>query len=175
MNDLSWTLLSEEKLRLRYREILLRTYRYPDGSEELYEIFNEGEFVTILCLTPENKVILVRQFRPGPGRVLDEIPGGNLDTGETPMQAAQRELLEETGCTGDLVYIGSSLCEGRSTGRRHNFVATNVRPAGAQKLDRGEFIQVIEVSLDEFRAHLRSGNLTDVETGYLCLDYLGKL
>lgn len=76
MNDLSWTLLSEEALRLRYREILLRTYRYP---------------------------------------------------------------------------------------------------AGGQKLDHGEFIQVIEVSLDEFRAHLRAGSLTDVETGYLCLDYLGKL
>ena len=175
MNDLSWTLLSEQALRLRYKELLLRTYRYPNGKEDFYEILNESAFVSILCLTPEENVILVRQFRPGPGRILDEIPGGGMEPGETPIQAAQRELLEETGCSGDLAYVGPSLCEAHSTALRHNFVATNARPVGSQHLDPSEFIQVVEMSLPAFRAHLRSGNLTDVETGYLCLDYLGKL
>lgn len=59
--------------------------------------------------------------------------------------------------------------------RRYNFAAVNCQRAGDPHPDENEFIEVIEVSLDEFRAHLRGGQLSDVETGYLALDHLGLL
>jgi ADP-ribose pyrophosphatase len=175
MDSLAWTLVDEEKIQLRWRSILRRTYRYPDGRQDIYEIANEPQVVTILCLTPARQVVLVRQFRPGPGQVLLEMPGGAVDPGEEPTAAAARELLEETGYQGDLRYVGASLCEGYSTMLRHSFVVTAARPVQATQPQPSEFLQVIEMPLEQFRAHLRGGQLTDIDAGYLCLDYLGLL
>jgi ADP-ribose pyrophosphatase len=175
MDNLAWTLVDEEKIQLRWRSILRRTYRYPDGRTDIYEIANEPQVVTILCLTPERQVVLVRQFRPGPGQVLLEMPGGAVDPGEEPAAAAARELLEETGYQGDLCYVGASLCEGYSTMLRHSFVVTGARLVQAKQPQPSEFLQVLEMPLDQFRAHLRSGQLTDIDAGYLCLDHLGLL
>lgn len=172
---LAWEKLSEEPLRLGYRRMLRRVYRFPDGRTDVYDIKQERDAVTILGLTPENRVILARQFRPGPGRVLLELPGGGLEEGESPKEAALREFREETGYTGQPHFVGMSLDCAYSTLQRYNFAFTACRKVGDISPDGNEFIQPVELPLDEFRRHLRSGNLTDIETGYLCLDYLGLL
>lgn len=175
MTSLTWTLLSEEPLHLGWRKITRRTYRYPDGREEVYEIKEEPQIVTIFCLTAEKQVVLVRQFRPGPGEVLLEMPGGCIDPGEQPSAAAARELLEETGYAGEVSLVTASLCDAYSTMIRHVFVVTNARPVAALNLDASEFIEPVEIPLADFRAHLRGGRLTDIEAGYLALDYLSLL
>lgn len=175
MMKIDWIKLNEEPLRLGYRRILRRTYRLPDGRIENYDVKHEPLVVAIVPITTEGRVVLARQFRPGPEAVLMEIPGGGIEPGETPEQAAQRELLEETGYSGELRSLGVSVECAYSTMRRYNFVAVNCRRMGEPHPDENEFIEVIEVSLDEFRAHLRSGQLSDVESGYLALDALGLL
>ena len=140
-----------------------------------FDIKQEGPVVCILALTKDNNVILAKQFRPGPEKVLLELPGGAVDPGETPEQSAKREFLEETGYTGNFQFVGTSLDCAYSTMIRYNFVATDCYRKREQNLEDNEFAEVIEMPLADFRKHLRSGQLTDIETGYLGLDYLKLL
>jgi len=172
---IDWIKLSESPLQTGSRRLLRRVYTLPDGSQGVYDIKREGPAVCILALTEAGQVVMTRQFRPGPEQVLLEMPGGGADPGEAPEAAAQRELLEETGYAGELQLVSTSLDCAYSTMLRYNFVATHCRPVQPPSPDAGEFIEVLEISLPDFRQHLRSGQLTDVEAGYLGLDYLGLL
>jgi ADP-ribose pyrophosphatase len=62
-----------------------------------YYRINTPDGVIVLALTPDNKIVLVEQFRPALGRRTLELPAGTIDPGETPEEAVARELYEETG------------------------------------------------------------------------------
>ena len=86
-------------------DFTLDKVRLPDGNTANREVIKVKEAVAILAITPENKVILVEQFRYPTGKVLLEIPAGKIEN-EDVATAALRELAEETGYTGDKVeYI----------------------------------------------------------------------
>jgi len=76
---------------------------------------------------------------------------------------------------GDFQFVGTSLDCAYSNLLGYNFVATNCKKTQEQKLDENEFIEVVEMPLEKFKEHLRSGELTDIKTGYLGLDFLGLL
>ena len=88
--------------------MLKRTFKLPDGKTADFDIIKSGAVVCTLALTPDKKVILVRQFRAGPEKILTEMPGGFIDKGESPKAAAKRELLERSGYTGEFKFIGVS-------------------------------------------------------------------
>lgn len=170
-----WTLLSETGIYKGFREIVLRRFRFPDGAEAEFDVRLDGQAVAILAFTTGREAILVRQFRPGPGQVLLEIPGGGVEDGEDPAAAAARELLEETGYRGRLESVGPTFENPYTNLRRHNFVALDCVKVAEQSLDPHERIEVQLISLSQLREHLRSGLLCDTETGYRGLDHLGWL
>ncbi len=170
-----WKKLKEHKVKMGYRGLVRRTFKLPDGRIDDFDIKDEGEVVCIVSLTAENNIVLVRQYRPGPEKALLEIPGGRVDEGEKPATAAARELLEETGYKGKMEFVGTSWDCGYSTRLRYNYVSLDSKKVQEQQLEENEFAKVVEMSLNKFRVHLRSGELTDVESGYLCLDYLKLL
>lgn len=170
-----WKKLSESTLYKGYRNIEKWTYELPSGLVCDYEIKIEGKPVCVLALTPENKVIIAKQFRPGPAKVLFELPGGGSEDGEESLDAIKRELLEETGYSGDFQFTGTSLECSYSTLLRSNFIATNCRKVTEPENAPREPIVVMELDLAEFREHLRKGEMTDVATAYLGLDYLSLL
>src|SRR5881296_1537349 len=90
-----------------YRPILGRSYVLPDGVEREFEIKLEADTAVVLAVTDASEVVLVREFRPGVEELLLELPGGGVDTGEDPLEAARRELLEETGYAAELEHAGS--------------------------------------------------------------------
>ena len=103
------------------------------------------------------------------------MPCGAIEKNETPLKAATRELLEETGYVGKLKEIGTCLEDSYSTKIRHNFIAINCKKISDPKPDKNEFIEPTLLSLKEFRKLLRQGRLTVVETGYIGLDELNLL
>ncbi|MBU6389549.1 NUDIX hydrolase [Patescibacteria group bacterium] len=173
--DWDWHKLSEETVWSGYRQIVTRHFRKPDGAYADFEIKKEGEAVCIMAITDNQTVLLTKEFRPGPEIVLLELPGGFKAPEEDAEEAARRELLEETGYTGDFSFVGTSLADAYSDMVRYNFVARNCHKVQEQATEENEHIEVVQMTIIEFRSHLRSGQLTDVATGYLGLDFLGLL
>lgn len=165
-----WAKSGERIVYSGYRTVLSRTFETPDGVGD-YEIKVEPDTAVMVCVTCDEHVVLVREFRPGPEEWLLELPGGNVDEGEDPASAASRELLEETGYRASLRHVGVMLDCAYSTRRRHVFVATDAEQVG----DSVEGLEVFLMPLAEFREHLRDGLLTDVGPGYRGLDALGLL
>jgi ADP-ribose diphosphatase len=173
---MEWAKLGERQILDGWRTIVGRRYRTPDGVEREFEIKVEPDTVVTLALTPTRDVVLVREYRPGPEEALLELPGGAIDEGENPLDAARRELLEETGYAGgELRQVGSMLDCAYSTRTRHVFVTTDCVPVQAPAPHEGEFPEVVLMPLEDFRRHLRGGRLTDVGPGYLALDELSLL
>lgn len=154
-----------------------RDYRMPDGEIRDYYVHIESPAVCVLALTPDNYVITVPQYRPGPNAILREIPGGNIDEGEGPIEAGHRELLEETGYAGTLLadWVGTWEADAYTELNRNVIIVTNCKKVAEQQLEQTEFIEVELVTLPDFIAQVRTGKLTDTAGALLALDHLGLL
>jgi ADP-ribose pyrophosphatase len=177
MAIIKWREISRKELFSKYgRKIEEVVFEMPDGNKSDFVIKNEGPAACVLALTDDDLVIVTRQFRPGVQEILVELPGGFVDEDDAnPEAAIAREIYEETGYRGEFKKVVVAYDDAYSTMRRHCFVATGCKKVGPGKLDKNEFINVELLSLPKFRGLLRSGKMTDVEVGYLGLDYLGLL
>jgi ADP-ribose pyrophosphatase len=131
----------------------------------------------VFALTEEGEVVLTRQFRPGPERVLWDLPSGFVDEGEDPADAAARELREETGyeASSPMRRIGEVAPNAYSSEVRHLFVAEGCRKASGQDTDAGEEIEVVVVPVAEVRRIAAAGEMTAVDCTYMAMDALGLL
>jgi ADP-ribose pyrophosphatase len=172
-----WSIESEELIFAKFgRQIVKRIYLMPDGARADFYIRKERNAAGVLALTTDQKVILVKQYRPGPDKVLLEMPGGFIDEkGSDPQLTAEKELLEETGYKGSVQFVTNCIDDAYSTMERSLFVATDCKKIANQQLEKTEFAEVELMSLKDFRRLLRSGQMTDVEAGYLALDHLNLL
>jgi ADP-ribose pyrophosphatase len=173
-----WEPLAERPRTGGWLPVNTRTYRMPDGSVSDWDIHVPSfTTVAVLALTADDQVVVTRQFRPGPDRVLLDLPGGIVDPGEDIGQAAVRELREETGYSASSLEIaGGTWAFGASTWRRHVAIARGCRLADAVTSWGGdEYCEPVLLSLGDFRQLLRSGETTDVDLGYLALDAAGLL
>ncbi len=157
------------------RRLARRRYQGPDG-EQTFDVVLDGPGTAVLAVTEAGEIVLTRQFRPGAERVLWDLPGGFVDEGETPEEAAARELREETGYeAAELEVVASVHPSAYSTEQRHAVLARGCRRLAQPDPDEGEHIEVRLVSLDELRAIARAGELTAVDAAYLALDHAGLL
>ncbi|MFE6050488.1 NUDIX hydrolase [Kitasatospora sp. NPDC056446] len=151
-------------------------FELPDGRKEDFYLKRERPAGAVLALTPDRHVILARQYRPGPDRVLYELPGGVIEPGERAADAIARELLEETGYQGEVHAAGRYWHDAYSDALRHAFFATDCVKVAEPRPEPTEFIEVVTLALDEFRTRvLRRGELTDAAAAYLALDALDLL
>lgn len=170
-----WQKVAETEIFAGFRCIHRKTFILPNGGKVDFEIKQEACSACILALTAHDTVILVQQFRPGPEAVLLELPGGGVNPGEDPAEAAVRELLEETGYCGEMELAGSSWSSAYSTMRKYHFVAHHCVKVQEPTPDPHEFLAVVEMPLADFKQHVRSGNLTDVAGAYMGLEKLHLL
>lgn len=120
------------------------------------------DWVNVIAVTADKKVLMITQFRHGIQQLTQEIPGGMVDPGETAMEAAKRELLEETGYVSDRWELCGVVASNPAfmTNRMHTFVAWDVHRMAGQSLDENEQIDVQLVALDDVAGMLRSGAIS---------------
>ena len=121
-----------------------------DGTEGDYIIMNAPDWVIVIPEKEEN-FLMVKQWRHGEAALSVEFPGGVIDKGEAPEQAARRELEEETGCkAGKLIELGSvNPNPALFSNHVHFYLAQDLCATGKQNLDEDEFINCMELSKKE--------------------------
>ena len=126
--------------------------RLPSGLEiDDFYVVEANDWVNVIAITEDGKLIIEEQYRHGIQRVCFELPAGNVSDGETPLAAAKRELLEETGYAGGKwSFFCSSVpnASGMNT-VCHTFLATGVRKTAEPKMEPSEDIRVHLLTKEE--------------------------
>ncbi|MEW1548322.1 NUDIX hydrolase [Streptomyces tsukubensis] len=172
----AWEQIAERPEAAGYLKVVCRTYRYPDGRTADWDILKGGRSVAVVAFTDDDQGILARQYRPGPDGVLGELPGGMINDGETVLEAAARELLEETGYQATTLEIGiETYLASYATHIRYGVLARGCRKVAEPRPDRDEFPEQLTLPLQEYVQHLLGGKYTDADVGYGCLYHGGLL
>jgi ADP-ribose pyrophosphatase len=133
-----------------------------DGTAiDPYHVVELPDWVNILALTPEQDVVLVREYRHGTAEITLELPSGTVEAGEAPLVTAQRELREETGYGGGVwrktaVFAANPA---RQNNRVSTFLAIGVTPLGTPRPEAGEVIETVRMKLPALFAGLADGTL----------------
>ena len=138
--------------------------------EQIYKSGREGNSVTVLPVTKDNHVILVIEPRVFTKRTVGvEAPAGYVEDGEKASEAAERELLEETGFKAkELIQLREYYCDmGSFAGLISSFIAKDCEKISEQKLDSDEFIAIIECTIDEAKELINMQYIKDINTIYL--------
>lgn len=164
--------------KIDYHNVIVKTFELPNGEITTRSTFlGEGQSAAgVVAVTKDNQVIVAKQFRPGPERIMREIPGGWIDKGEDPEAAARRELREETGYTaGEMMPLGVFGRDSAVNGSWHYFLATDCERTQDQDLDDDEFVEIELLSIDDFLANAKRGDMTDPFAVLGAYDELVKL
>ncbi|OPY01039.1 MAG: ADP-ribose pyrophosphatase [Syntrophorhabdus sp. PtaB.Bin184] len=118
------------------------------------------DWVNVIPVTPDGRIVMIKQYRHGSKEVTLEIPGGLVDE-EDPREAAQRELLEETGYAGDRVELLGFVNPNPAifNNRCHTYLIENVREISEKALDPNEDIEVVLMSADEIPSIIADGGI----------------
>ena len=144
----------------------------PNGETGKREIINHPGAVAVIAITENNKILLVEQYRKALERSIVEIPAGKLEKGEEPIVTARRELEEETGYTSDhFEFIQAfATSPGFADEIIHIYVAEKLKKLDIPvELDEDEFVELMEVSLEEAEAMVTDGRIYDAKTAFAIL------
>ena len=156
---------SKQDIDLKLFRVRWDQMENPRTKQVLERLVLETEdWVNVVPITKDNRVVIVNQYRFGVEKIIPEIPGGLIDTGEDSKSAAIRELEEETGYTGgEWIYLGSvepnpafhtNLC--------HHWLALGVEKTTNPSLDAGEDISVDTFTYGEIRQMIAGGQICHV-------------
>ncbi len=144
--DGKWDIINSEYLfRRPWLTVRHDQVRLPDGriNPEFY-VLEYPDWVNVIAITEDGMFVLERQYRHGLGKTCYEIPAGVIEKGETPLEAAKRELQEETGYgegEWETLMTVSGNCSTTSN-LTHCFLAKGVKKISGQHLDATEDISV---------------------------------
>lgn len=149
----------------KFLKIIRDKIQYPDNSIFVYEYIKHPGATAIIAITDNNEIILERQFRHSVELEMIEIPAGKIDDNEAELDAAIRELREETGYSAkNWTKLGECLpCIGYSNEKISYYLAENLS-AGKKQLDNGEFIETFTLPIEECFKLAYSGKITDSKT-----------
>lgn len=173
---LKWELVKREHIvNDAWIDFRRSAYRMPDGSiAEPFYSYSRRDYVVIVAQDEDGKYLCVRQFRQGIGEVTNEFPAGGIEvqgekeyasddaeraSAEDALEAAKRELLEETGHEAKewkhLLTIPSNATI--ADNYAHIFMAKGCKKVGSQDLDDTEFLNVLKVDADQIDEWIKEG------------------
>lgn len=144
----------------------------PNGKVAKREIIKHPGAVAIIAITAQGKLVLVEQYRKALERSIIEIPAGKIDPGEEPLTTALRELEEETGYgSRDLTYLQSfATSPGFADEIVHVYLAKDLYVLEEKAdLDEDEFVELLEVTLEEAQEMVKDKRIYDAKTAFAVL------
>ena len=150
-----WKVLKSEYLFKRpWLTVRRDCVELPDGRQnpEFY-VLEYPDWVNVIAITEDGQFVMERQYRHGLGKTCFEIPAGGMEKDETPLEAAKRELMEETGY-GEGEWTNIMNVSGNSSTTNnisHCFVAKGVKKISGQHLDSTEDLEIVLLSRDQVK------------------------
>lgn len=157
-----WRKLGEKNVfRNGIVNIIQKDFYYEEALDSMpFTVVEMNNWATIVPVTADNEFIIVRQFRAGPESDTLEFPGGGVNPGETPVQAAVRELAEETGASAE-EFIPLGIMDPNPafmSNKCHVFLARNARITGKQRLDKFEDAEAVTVPCEKMMEMAENGS-----------------
>jgi ADP-ribose pyrophosphatase len=149
----------------RLLRVLEDAVRLPDGRSSAREYIRHPGAVMVVALTEADNVVLVRQYRYALRTHFIEIPAGKMEPGEAPLDTARRELREECSLEAASWERLATVhpCIGYSDERIELYLARGLTRVGSGP-EEGEFLQCLELGLDEALRRVREGAITDIKS-----------
>lgn len=158
-----WEKLGEEtRLKTRVFDVLGTRYRHPArGTERDFIVMQAPDWVNVVALTADDRIVLVRQFRYGIDGFSLEIPGGVMEPGEDPVAAGLRELREETGFGGATATLVGTVHPNPAiqSNRCHFVFVENAVQAHGVEWDSDEEIAVTTERVEDVLKLAHSGGI----------------
>ena len=167
MSNLEESFISRENI---YDGVVLKavkdTVRLPDGNESIREFCLHVGAVAVIPMLPDGRVIMERQYRYPHGRIFFEIPAGKLNfKGECALDAATRELREETGAiAGRYTHLGRLVPSPAIVNEVIELYLAEELTLADRELDEDEFIDLEYVHIDELYRMVMDGQIEDAKT-----------
>lgn len=147
-------------INVRHDEVEL-----PNGEITLREVVEHPGGVSVAMMNDKNQFFMVSQYRYAQQKVLLEFPAGKLEYGEDALEAAKREIEEETGYSGkDYVYLGRLVPTGAYLEEKIEMYMAHVDEYKGQNLDKDEFINVSMKTIDELIEMIMNKEIEDGKT-----------
>lgn len=164
MEPKKWNIVNKvEVLDTGFLKVHALNCELPD--EHKTHIFNSVElkdWVIVFALTEAGELITVRQHRLATDKITDELPAGAIDDGESPTEAAKRELLEETGYEAKkmILLFDMDVNPAVETNRAYFYMATFCKKVDDQDLDPDEYVEVKLVDYKDFYPAMLTNSLS---------------
>lgn len=161
------TIYDGKIIRLEIDDVIL-----PDGKPAKRELVRHPGAVALIPITEDGKLVMVEQYRKALGTTLLEVPAGKLEPGEAPEVTARRELEEETGYACDhLEWVTTfATSPGFADETIHLYTATGLRKVDQPLAgDEDEFVELLEIPVDEAVKKLVEGEIRDAKTAFAIL------
>ncbi|BCA84831.1 ADP-ribose diphosphatase [Enterococcus saigonensis] len=165
------TIQRKELFHGKIIDVFLDDVALPNGGTAKRELVFHPGGVGIIAITPENKLLLVKQFRKPLEKVILEIPAGKIDPGEGshPEVTGARELEEETGFTAkEMKHVGSMyLSPGFSNEMLHLYHAVDLSEVkNPRAQDEDEVLELYALTLAQAKEAVKTGQICDAKTMY---------
>ncbi len=170
MKRTTWKVLEDRNLveAPPWLSLSVQSVELPDGRqvEDFYQL-KIPDFVVVFAQTRESKVVMLRQYKHGAGRVSLTLPGGGVEPGEVPAEAVKRELLEETGYQATNWHsLGSYTVNGNlGCGQGHFFRAEDAIPIQLPNSGDLEEMEVLTLTMEEVQEALANGDVALLNHG----------
>ena len=163
MKNNKWKTISEKPAGdfkiFKMREVIAESPR--TRKHHKFILLDGSDWINIIALTVDGKLVMVRQYRFGTSEFELEIPGGIIEKGEEPIEAGLRELKEETGYVGDnpqyLGYVDPN--PAFQTNKCHTIIVENCKKVDEQSLDPGEDIEVEIIKEEKIQELIDGGSI----------------